>query len=72
MQWQQAYDLAERRQLLSEQGEDFLYAEGDGFKAAMQARLAKGLGDGPAPAGSSADPAEVDQALGGDCNIPTS
>ncbi|MEA2781668.1 MAG: hypothetical protein QOK29_3212 [Rhodospirillaceae bacterium] len=72
MQWQQAYDLAERRQLLSEQGEDFLYAEGDGFKAAMQARLAKGLGDGPAPAGSSADPAAVDQALGGDCNIPTS
>jgi TPR repeat protein len=70
MQWQQAFELADRPQLLDDEGQDFLYAEGATFRSGIKARLAGGPGDGPAPA--AADPASVSQLVGGDCELPTS
>jgi TPR repeat protein len=70
MQWQQAFDLADRPQLLDVEGQDFLYAEGATFLSSLKARLAGGPGDGPAP--DAVDPAAVSQLLGGDCELPTS
>jgi TPR repeat protein len=70
MQWQQAFDLADRPQLLDVEGQDFLYAEGATFLSSLKARLAGGPGDGPAP--DAVDSAAVSQLLGGDCELPTS
>jgi hypothetical protein len=71
MQWQQAYDLADRPQLLSIEGQDFLHAEGEsGFKAAMQQRLAGGPPGVAAPA--SPDSTAIEKAVGGSCDLPTS
>ena len=70
MQWQQAFELADRPQLLDDEGQDFLYAEGATFRATIKSRLADGPGDGPAPA--AADPAAISQLIGGDCELPTS
>ena len=71
MQWQQAYDLADRRQLLSLEGEDFLYAEGQGaFKIKMRERLASGPPD--APESARLDSGAVEKAVTGDCDLPTS
>ncbi len=70
MQWQQAFELADRPQLLDDEGQDFLYAEGATFRSSLKTRLASGPGDGPAPDG--VDPAAVSQLVGGDCELPTS
>jgi TPR repeat protein len=71
MQWQQAIDLTESHQYVSQEGEDFLYAEGDQpFEEKMKKRLADGPGDGPAPTG--ADKATPGQAAPEDCSIPSS
>jgi TPR repeat protein len=70
MQWQQAFELADRPQLLDDEGQDFLYADGATFRNALKARLDKGPNDGPAP--DTADQAGVGQAAGGDCDMPTS
>jgi TPR repeat protein len=69
-QWQQAFELSDRPQLLDDEGQDYLYAEGATFRAAMKARLANGPGDGAAP--GSVDPSAVSQLVGGDCELPTS
>lgn len=69
-QWQQAFDLADRPQLLDDEGQDYLYAEGATFLEALKQRLASGPGDGPAP--DKADPAATTQLIGGDCELPTS
>jgi len=71
MQWQQAYDLADRQQLLSIEGKDFLHAEGQAiFKSKMQERLASGTPGSPAPA--VPDQSAVEKAVGGNCDLPTS
>ena len=71
MQWQQAYDLAGRQQLLSIEGRDFLHAQGEAtFKEEMQKRLANGPPGAPAPA--SPDPNAIEKAVGGNCDLPTS
>lgn len=71
MQWQQAYDLSDRQQLLSVEGQDFLYAEGqEAFKAQMQARLAKGPPDGAGA--NSPDQNAIEKAVNGGCDLPTS
>ena len=71
MQWQNAYELADSRHLLSEDGGDFLYAEGDAnFKAKMQQRLASGPPD--APAAGSVDHGAIEKAVNGGCDLPTS
>ncbi len=69
-QWQQAFEMADRPQLLDDEGQDYLYAEGATFRAAMKARLAGGPGDGAAP--GKVDPAALSQLVGGDCELPTS
>ncbi len=69
-QWQQAFELSDRPQLLDDEGQDYLYAEGATFRAAMKARLAGGPDDGAAP--DKVDPAAVSQLVGGDCELPTS
>ena len=69
-QWQQAFDLADRPQLLDDEGLDFLYLQGATFRQALKQRLASGPGDGPAP--ETADPAATTQLIGGDCELPTS
>ncbi len=71
MQWQQAYDLADRQQLLSIEGQDFLYAEGQAaFKAEMRKRLDNGPPGAPAPAAIDQD--AVGKAINGNCDLPTS
>jgi TPR repeat protein len=71
MQWQQAYDLSDRQQLLSIEGQDFLHAEGEAaFKDQMQQRLTGGPPDGPAPA--TVDQNAVEKAVNGGCDLPTS
>jgi TPR repeat protein len=70
LQWQQAFELADRPQLLDDEGQDFMYSEGATFRAGIKARLDAGPGDGPAPA--AVDPAAVSQLIGGDCELPTS
>jgi TPR repeat protein len=71
MQWQQAYDLADRQQLLSIEGKDFLHAEGQAiFKSKMQERLASGTPGSPAPV--VPDQSAVEKAVGGNCDLPTS
>jgi TPR repeat protein len=71
MQWQQAYDLADRRQLLSLEGEDFLHAEGQSaFKIKMRERLTSGPPD--APGSARLDQGAVEKAVNGDCDLPTS
>jgi tetratricopeptide (TPR) repeat protein len=69
-QWQQAFELSDRPQLLDDEGQDYLYAEGATFRAAIKARLAGGPGDGAAP--GKVDPAAISQLVGGDCELPTS
>ncbi len=69
-QWQQAFELSDRPQLLDNEGQDYLYAEGATFRAAMKARLSTGPGDGAAP--NKVDPAALSQLVGGDCELPTS
>ena len=69
-QWQQAFELSDRPQLLDDEGQDYLYAEGATFRAAMKARLAGGPGDGAVP--GNVDPSAVSQLVGGDCELPTS
>jgi TPR repeat protein len=69
-QWQQAFEMADRPQLLDDEGQDFLYSQGATFRAGIKARLADGPGDGPAP--DNVDPAAVGQLVGGDCELPTS
>jgi len=69
-QWQQAFELSDRPQLLDDEGQDYLYAEGATFRAAMKARLADGPGDGAVP--DKVDPAALSQLVGGDCELPTS
>ena len=69
-QWRQAFEMSDRPQLLDDEGQDFLYAQGATFRAGMKARLADGPGDGPAPA--KVDPAAISQLIGGDCELPTS
>jgi TPR repeat protein len=70
LQWQQAFELADRPQLLDDDGQDFMYSEGATFRAGIKARLDAGPQDGPAPV--AADPAAVSQLIGGDCELPTS
>ncbi len=70
MQWQQAFELADRPQLLDDEGQDYLYAEGATFRSGIKARLTGGPGDGPAP--DNVDQAAVTQLIGGDCELPTS
>jgi tetratricopeptide (TPR) repeat protein len=70
MQWQQAFDLAKTYQLLSPEGKDFLYAEGEPFKQAMQERLARGPGDGAAP--DKPDQGAIEGAITAGCTVPTS
>ncbi len=70
LQWQQAFELADRPQLLDDEGQDFLYAEGATFRAGIKQRLDGGPADGPAP--DAVDPAAVSQLVGGDCELPTS
>jgi len=70
MQWQQAFELADRPQLLDDEGQDFLYAEGATFRSGLKSRLAGGPDDGPAP--DAVDPAAVSRLVGGDCELPTS
>jgi len=71
MQWQQAIDLAESHQFVSQEGEDFLYAEGDRpFEEKMKKKLAEGPGDGAPPSGSGM--ATPGQAVSEDCSIPSS
>src|SRR5206468_3928660 len=68
MQWQQAYDLADRRQLLSLEGEDFLHAEGQSsFKSKMRLRLASGPPDSPGSA--RLDHGALEKAVNGDCDF---
>jgi len=70
LQWQQAFDLADRPQLLDDEGQDFLYAEGATFRSELKTRLAGGPGDGPSP--DTIDQTALGQAIGGDCDLPTS
>jgi len=71
MQWQQAYDLADRQQLLSIEGKDFLHAEGQAiFKSKMLERMASGTPGSSAPA--TPDTSAVEKAVGGSCDLPTS
>ena len=71
MQWQQALDLTQSHQFVSQEGEDFLYAEGDLlFEEKMKKKLAEGPGDGQASTGSGQAP--VGQGIAEDCSIPSS
>lgn len=69
-QWRQAFEMSDRPQLLDDQGQDYLYAEGAIFREGLKARMAQGPGDGAAP--DQVDPAAITQLVGGDCELPTS